>query len=126
MKKSKISVLSTLVIASLMVMVSCSKDDDPTNNDFFIGTYHGEISYSDGEETINDEDGRVTVTKVGDTYTFAFGTGIPNITGVQFEREGDNTYVSIGDGVTGITIDEDSLHMLVTNDEGTWTADCSR
>jgi len=126
MKKSKLKVLGTLVIVSLMAIVSCSKDDDPANNDLFVGTYRGEITYSDGEETIRDEDGRVTVTKVGDTYTFAFGTGIPNITGVQFERSGDNTYVSIGDGVTGITIDEDSLNMFVANDDGTWTADCTR
>lgn len=126
MKKSRFNVLGTLMIVSLMFMVSCSKDTDPSETDLFVGTYHGEISYSDGEETIIDEDGRVTVAKVGDTYTFAFGTGIPNITGVKFERSDDNTYISIGDGLTGITISESNLNMFVTNNEGTWTADCER
>lgn len=126
MKKSRFNVLGTLMIVSLMFMVSCSKDTDPSETDLFVGTYHGEISYSDGEETIVDEDGRVTVAKVGDTYTFAFGTGIPNITGVKFERSDDNTYISIGDGLTGITISESNLNMFVTNNEGTWTADCER
>lgn len=126
MRKSRFNVLGTLMIVSLMFMVSCSKDTDPSETDLFVGTYHGEISYSDGEETIIDEDGRVTVAKVGDTYTFAFGTGIPNITGVKFERSDDNTYISIGDGLTGITISESNLNMFVTNNEGTWTADCER
>lgn len=114
------------MVVSLMFVVSCSKDTDPSETDLFVGTYRGSISYTGGGETVSDSDGRVTVTKVGSTYTFAFGSGIPNITGVEFERKDDNTYVSIGDGLTGITISASTLNMLVTNDEGTWTADCER
>ncbi|SFC82281.1 hypothetical protein SAMN05421747_13121 [Parapedobacter composti] len=94
--------------------------------DFFVGTYEGTITFSDDERTITDEDGRVTVTKVGDSYSFIFGSGIPDITGVKFQSDGDNTYVSIGEGVTGIRVTASSLNMLVTNDRGTWTADCTR
>ncbi len=122
----KIKVLSALVIASLMFVVSCSKDTDPAETDLFVGTYNGSISYSNGEETISDSDGRVTVTKVGDSYTFVFGSGIPDITGVRFQQSDDNTYVSVGEGLTGITISASSLNMLVINDDGTWTADCTR
>src|SRR5690606_3794716 len=125
MKKFKL--LGAMIIATLMfTAVSCSKDDDPADNDFFVGTYTGDISFNDGGETIVDEDGRVTVVKVGDSYSFDFGSGIPNITGVKFQEKGDNSYISIGDGVTGITVDANSLTMLVTNNEGTWTANCTR
>lgn len=125
--KNKIKkILSVLVIVPLMVAVSCSKDTDPADTDLFVGTYNGSISYSDGEETIATTDGSVTVAKVGNSYNFAFSNGIPNITGVNFVQGDDNSYVSIGDGLTGITINASSLNMLVTNSDGTWTADCSR
>ncbi|WP_134087829.1 hypothetical protein [Olivibacter sp. XZL3] len=124
--KNKMKFLGTLVISFLVLAVGCSKDDDPADNDFFVGTYNGTITYSNGGETITDDDGRVTVVKVDDSYSFDFGSNIPNITGVRFQQQGDNTYVSIGDGLTGITVTESSLNMLVSNDNGTWTADCSR
>src|SRR5690606_6639914 len=104
----------------------CSKDDDPADNDFFIGTYNGTISYQGDGQTINDEDGKLTVVKVGSSYSFKFGSGIPDINNVKFEKKDDNTYVSIGSGVTGITITASSLKMLVSNDDGIWTADCTR
>lgn len=115
-----------LIIAAMMFTVACSDDDAPSDSDIFVGTYHGDISFSSGEENISDDDGRVTVVKVGSTYTFDFGTGIPNITGVRFQESDDGTYVSFGEGLTGITITASSLKMLVKNDKGTWTADCSR
>lgn len=124
-KRSKL--VSMLVLATMMFAVSaCSEDDDPADNDLFVGTYRGTITFTDGEENISDSDGRVTVVKAGNSYNFDFGTAIPNITGVRFEESGSGTYVSIGDGLTGITITASSLDMLVTNDRGTWTADCSR
>ena len=125
--KNKIRVLGTLIIATLMLAVACSKDDDPADNDFFVGTYNGTITYNSGDgETITDDDGRVTVVKVDDSYSFDFGSGIPNITGVKFQKQDDNTYISVGEGLTGITVTASSLKMLVANDNGTWTADCSR
>ena len=124
--KRKIAFFSALVIASMVVLVGCSKEDSPSDSDFFIGTYKGTISYKNGEETKSDSDGRVTVVKVGNSYTFDFGSGIPNITNVKFEKKDDNTYVSIGEGLTGITVTASSLNMLVINDNGTWTANCKR
>ena len=124
--KHVMKMIGALVVVSMLFMVSCEKDTDPADTDLFVGTYEGTISFTDGEETIVDEDGRVTVAKVGDSYSFLFGSGIPDITGVKF-REGDNnTHVSIGDGLEGITITASSLNMLVVNSDGTWTADCSR
>ncbi|QPH38123.1 hypothetical protein [Pedobacter endophyticus] len=123
--KKTVQIFSMLLIA-LTVMVSCKKDTDPADRDFFVGTYKGTVSYRNGQTTINSSDGKVTVSKVGETYNFYFGNNIPDITGVKFEKSGDNTYVSVGSGLTGITIDEDDLNMLVTKDGQTWTADCDR
>ena len=118
--------IGTWMAVSLLFMVACDKDTDPADTDLFVGTYEGTISFNSDGETIIDDDGKVTVTKVGGSYSFIFGSGIPDITGVRFEKSDDNTYVSIGDGLTGISISASSLDMLVTNDGGTWTADCSR
>jgi hypothetical protein len=125
MKKS-MKLLGIFFIAMLVFALGCSKDDDPADNDFFVGTYNGTITYNDGTESHNDEDGRVTVVKVDNSYTFDFGSGIPNISGVTFQKKDDNTYISVGNGVTGITITASTLKMLVSNSQGTWTADCTR
>lgn len=124
--KNAMKMIGTLMIASLMFMVSCDKDTDPADTDLFVGTYEGTISFTGDGETIVDDDGRVTVTKVGDTYSFIFGSGIPDITGVKFRESDDNTHVSIGEGLEGITITASTLNILVINDSGAWTADCNR
>lgn len=115
-------------MAMLMAVsfASCSKDTDPTSTDFFIGTYKGSISYSSGDKKISTDNGKVVVSKVGDSYSFHFDNSIPDLTGVKFERKDDHTYISIGSGLTGITISKSSLTMLVVKDGATWTANCSR
>lgn len=123
--KNTLKILS-LFILGMILFTSCSKDDNPADNDFFVGTYKGDISYKNGDKTIVDEDGKVTVTKLGDSYNFIFGSGIPDINGVKFEKSGDNTYVSIGNGFTGIKINAGNLNMLVTKDGQTWTANANR
>ncbi|WP_353128208.1 hypothetical protein [Parapedobacter pyrenivorans] len=124
--KNTAKMIGTLVVASLLFLVSCDKDTDPADRDLFVGTYEGDITFQDEDRTITDEDGRVTVAKAGDSYSFVFGSGIPDITGVRFEEGDDNVHVGIGDGFEGIRITASSLNILVTNDRGTWTADCSR
>lgn len=123
--KSTLKILSVFVLG-MILFTSCSKKDDPADNDFFIGTYKGDISYKSKSQDIKDDDGKVTVSKVGNTYKFIFSSKIPDISGVTFEKTGDNTYVSIGSGVTGITINERKLKMLVIKGDETWTADCER
>lgn len=123
--KSTLKILSALFLG-LILFASCSKDDDPADNDFFVGTYNGSVSYTNGDVSKSNTNGKVTVSKVGDSYSFYFSDDIPDIKGVKFEQSGDNTYISIGSGVTGITINQSSLKMYVSNDNGTWTADCKR
>lgn len=122
-----------LLAVVVLTFTACSKDDDPVDNDFFVGTYSGTISYNDGDTDADDVDpteGTVTVSKIGsgDTYNFRFSDGIPDITGVQFEKKGDNIYFSVGsqDGVNYIRIDASTLKMLFSKDGNTWTADCNR
>jgi len=98
--KKTVQFLGMLLIA-LTVMVSCKKDTDPADRDFFVA-------------------------KVGDSYNFIFGNNIPDINGVKFEKKDDNTYVSIGSGLTGITVTASSLNLLVVKDGQTWTANANR
>lgn len=123
--KKTIKILSLLLVATT-IMMGCKKDTDPADKDFFVGTYKGSVSYKEGDDTITSTDGKVTVSKVGESYNFYFGNNIPDIKGVRFEKSGDNTYVSIGSGLTGITINASTLKMLVSKDGATWTADCTR
>jgi hypothetical protein len=128
--KTTIKTLSLLVISLLIsvAFAACSDDTDPADSDVFAGTYKGRVSYTsvDPAKSITAEDGEIIVTKVGSTYNFHFNKSIPDLKGVKFEKKGDNTYVSIGSGLTGITINESKLNMLVVKGGETWTANCKR
>lgn len=114
------------LVVSALSLVACSSDDDPSDNDFFIGKYHGKITYtSDGENKSNDE-GYVQVVKVGDKYNFIFSDGISDITGIEIEKD-ENTAIMVGsDESHYIRINANELKILFLKDGATWTADCSR
>lgn len=126
----KIFTLVTLVCLSIVAFssISCSKKDDPADNDLFVGTYKGKISYSDGKEKKAADNGSVTVVKAGNDYYFRFSDGIPDLKGVSFKKEGDNTLVNIDlqEGVKLIKIDASSLKILYTQDGKIWTANGNR
>ncbi|SFS35293.1 hypothetical protein [Sphingobacterium wenxiniae] len=126
--KTSIKILSLLFIA-LFTFASCSKDDDPSDNDLFIGKYEGPISFSssnEGDTDVPRKDGSVTVTKIGDNYTFNFSDGIPTLSNIEMKK-GDNNTLIIGDGALGtITITASTLVIAYTTDGRAWTANCER
>ena len=123
----KIIALVSVICLSL-VAFSCSKNDDPADNDLFVGTYKGSISYLNGQEKKAFDNGSVTVVKTGNDYYFRFSDGIEDLKGVSFKKEGDNRLVNIDfqDGVKYIKIDASSLTMLYTTEGKTWTANAKR
>jgi hypothetical protein len=130
MKKAiKILGLFLLTFFVITTVASCSDDDDPANNDFFAGTYRGNVAYTGGGENTSTNDGSVFVTKIasGTKYNFAFSNGIPDLNGVEFNQQGDNTLVMVGSTATSyIRIDNNDLKILYTKDGKTWTANCTR
>ena len=127
----KLFTLVTLVCISLVAFssISCSKNDDPADNDLFVGTYKGKISYTNGQDQKAADNGSVTVVKTGNDYYFRFSDGIEDLKGVSFKKEGDHRLVNIDfkDGVQYIKIDASSLTMLYTNKDGKiWTANAKR
>ena len=118
-----------MLVFSVTVLTSCSRDDDPADNDFFAGTYNGSISYNDGTTSISKDNGSVFVTKIasGTKYNFRFSDGIPDLNGVEFEKTGDNTLVMVGSSATSyIRIDNKDLKILYSKDGKTWTANAVR
>ena len=114
---------------AVFVFTACSNDDDPANNDFFAGTYKGTVNYVDGDKTVSNENGSVFVTKIasGTKYNFAFSDKIPDLNGIEFEKKGDNSLVSVGSSASSfITIDSKKLTILYTKDGKTWTANATR
>jgi len=111
----KIFALVTVICLSLVAFscISCSKNDDPADNDLFVGTYKGKISFLKGEEKKSFDNGSVTVVKTGS---------------VSFKKEGDNTLINVDlqDGLKVIRINASSLYILYTTDGKTWTANAKR
>ncbi|MFS1773340.1 hypothetical protein ACMZ4Y_10250 [Prevotella histicola] len=122
--------LATLICLFIVALtsISCSKTDDPTDNEIFIGTYKGRITYSGNGIKKSAENGSITVIKAADSYYFRFSDGIPDLKGVTFKKEGDHTLVNIDlkEGLKIIRIDASSLHILYTKDGKIWTANGKR
>mgnify|MGYP002743973763 FL=1 len=126
----KIIALVSVICLSLVAFssISCSKNDDPADNDLFVGTYKGKISYTNGQEQKAADNGSVTVVKTGNDYYFRFSDGIEDLKGVSFKKEGDNNLVNVDfqDGLKIIRITASSLYILYTTDGKTWTANAKR
>jgi hypothetical protein len=121
--KNCIKVLS-LGLLSALLFVTCSKDNDPADDNLFVGTYNGSVSYTEAESStdISTDNGSVTLVKVGDSYNFDFSDGIPSLTGITMEKN-ENTLIN-SDGL--ITIDEGTMIMAYTEDGEVWGANCTR
>jgi len=124
--KTSIKILSLLFI-SFIAFSSCSKDDDPADNDLFLGKYEGAVSFNGSDdEDVSEPNGSVTVTKVGNNYTFNFSNGIPTLGDIVMEK-GDNSTLVFQDGELGtIRITASSLNIAYARDNRVWAADCSR
>ena len=117
------------VICLTLAVVSCSKDDDPADNDLFVGTYEGSVSYHDDDNDISSDDSSVTVVKAWNNYNFNFNeSGIPMLTGVEFKEDGDNALINVDfeEGLHVVRITASSLNILYSKDGQTWTANCTR
>ncbi|NLU90826.1 hypothetical protein [Chitinophaga sp. Ak27] len=124
--KSMLKIVGILLLAAI-ALASCSKNTDPADTDIFAGTFRGKVGYIDNEKNISQANGSVFVTKVDTRYDFRFSDGIPDLTGVQFEKKDANTLTSVGSDGTGlITINKDKLVIGFTRNGRTWTADCNR
>ena len=121
--KNSIKFLSILLFVTAGV-TSCSKDNDPVDDNLFVGTYKGSVGYSenDGNTDISTDDGRVTLVKVGDSYNFDFSDGIPSLKGIKMDK---NQNVLINSDGT-VKIDEGTLIIAYTKDGEIWTANCTR
>ena len=126
----KLFTLVTLICISIVAFssISCSKKDDPADNDLFVGTYKGKISYTNGQDQKATDNGAVTVVKTGNDYYFRFSDGIEDLKGVSFKKQGDNTLVNVDweDGLKVIRINASSLNILYTTDGKTWIANAKR
>ena len=127
MKKITLVTLVCLFIVTFF-SISCSKKDDPADNDIFVGKYKGSITYLSGKEKKSIDNGSVTVVKAGGSYYFRFSDGIPDLKGVTFKKEGDHTLVNIDlkEGVKIIRINASSLNILYTKEGKIWTANAKR
>ncbi len=114
---------------SLLIFTACSRNDDPTDNNLFVGVYKGSISYVDKTQSISTKDGSVTVVKTGNSYYFRFSNDIPDLKGIQFKKEGDDKLVNADfkDGIQYVRISAQSLSILYTQDVSKiWTVNASR
>ncbi|MBO6184055.1 MAG: hypothetical protein J6O88_05075 [Chryseobacterium sp.] len=118
-----------ILLFTALSLSSCNNDDDPADNDFFAGTYKGSISYNDNDNNIATDNGEVFVTKIasGTKYNFRFSNGIPDLNGLEFQKQGDNTLVMVNsNALVYVRIDNNELKMIYTADGKTWRANCTR
>lgn len=122
--KKLLSILAVIGLG-MLILASCSKDDDPKDNDLFVGKYKGKVTYTSGGESITNDDGSVTVIKVGDKYTFNFSNGIPSIKNKEIKK-GENSFTLDWDEGSVIIIDEKNLSINMIKEGEMWSANCKR
>lgn len=124
--KNTLKLLSLLFVVMFTVS-SCSKDDDPVDNDLFKGDYVGTTSYTGPGTDVDLGDGKVTVIKIGgDNYSFKFDRDIPDLNNITMTK-GENNNIFFEDGALGyIRITEGKLSMAYSKDNQTWTANADR
>lgn len=123
--KSILKIFGILCL-SIFVFTACSDDDDPADSDFFIGRYNGKVTYAKNDENKSNDNGHVQVVKAGNKYNFLFSDSIPDITGVEFDKN-ENSAVMVGSsGTHYIRINASKLTILYIKDGATWTADADR
>jgi len=115
-----------ILLTMPLLFLACSKDDDPADNDLFVGTYNGTISYTSGSTSNRTETGKVTVIKTGNNYDFKFSDGIPDLNGVEFNRNENEAFWIGSNESTYIRITASTLKIAFTKDGAIWTADCKR
>lgn len=109
------------------LVTSCKKSDSPAENDIFVGTYKGSISFKAEGNDKSAENGSVTVVKTGDSYYFRFSDGIEDLSGVKFKKESEKLInVDFQNGVQYIEVTASSLKMLYMKDGKTWKANAKR
>lgn len=115
------------VLFASSLMISCSDDDSPADSDIFVGRYDGFVSYTNGESSTVEENGWVQVVKVGNNYNFLFSNDIPEITGVEFESDGE-VLINVGANETQlIRVTANTLQIgYQENENDIWTANCTR
>ncbi|AHF15507.1 hypothetical protein [Niabella soli] len=117
--------LNLMLIAVIVLVASCSKSDNPADNNLFVGKYTGSVSYT-GSANISNSNGSVEVVKVGDRYDFHFSDNIPTISNVQMAK-GDQGYIGTVNGYSGgLSINANKLSIALTKDGNAWGANCSR
>ena len=122
--KKLLSILAVIGLG-MLILASCSKDDDPKDNDLFVGKYKGKVTYTSGGESITNDDGSVTVIKVGDKYPFNFSNGIPSIKNKEIKK-GENSFTLDWDEGSVIIIDEKNLSINMIKEGEMWSANCKR
>ncbi len=126
--KNMLKLLGLLMVFAV-TFTACSKDDDPVDNNLFVGKYDGEIGYTDlnnNDNNVDYGDGSVTVAKVGDSYNFAFGNGIPNLNNIVMSKGENNTIFFTSDAIGTITISQSTLEITYAKDGKAWRASCIR
>lgn len=126
--KTTIKILSLLLV-TLFTFISCSKDDDPADNDLFIGKYEGTVSFqstNDSDTDVPSTNGSVTVAKIGNNYSFNFSNGIPSIKDITMKKGDNNTIMFSDNGIGTITVTASDLSIAFTKDGRAWLADCKR
>ncbi len=115
---------------AVTAFVACQ--GEPQEHDLFVGTYHGKVTYSNNKGiSKRNNNGKVTLSKVGSNHDFYFSDDIPAIKGIKIETDKDdkNTFHAAisTDGTGAIKIEDGHLTIGYTKAlKETWTADAKR
>lgn len=119
-----------VLVLSVLLMSSCSSDDDGPADQFVtlpaavLTSYTGNLVYTpgDGSGPVINTSGTATVAVSGNTYTISFSDGVPSLSGLVFLAGTNNNFISAsaGQSSTGISVEDGDLAVGATISGNTW------
>ncbi|WP_299890092.1 hypothetical protein [uncultured Lacinutrix sp.] len=129
------TVVKTVLILTLLLSFSCSKDDDNSEPQgvtyvtlpaSVINTYTGTLAYQTPSATvpIENTNGTATIVATGDkVYKITFSDGVPELTGFRFiSSNGNFTSATTGNSSEGVSINGGTeLSVGITANGSNWS-----
>jgi len=104
--------------------MSCAKNDNTDGASAGAsGSFVGRVQYQGNSLEVDRDNRLIRVLRDGtDTYKIEFFTGIPNITGIRFNKTNDSTWASTDTtGLKEVTIEGKLLTINYQSNSQAWT-----
>jgi hypothetical protein len=118
--------LLVALVLCFITVVSCKKNETPDTGASagISGSFIGRVQFQDNSLSVDRSNRLIRILPDQGSYKIEFFTGVPNITGIRFNKDNDSTWVSNDTtGLKKVTIEGKSLKINYQLNSQRWIVD---